>query len=188
MLDIAGKKRDELPMEVRHRLQFLRGDVTDLHLGGKFSLVMIPSAFHFCISEEQQLKCLESVKRHMADTAVFVLDLRPGLVDEGAGEWSDSPVTLDGRTVRRYGTYSTDLRRRVQDRTLTVKVRHEDGRVDTIQTEQAVATLSDEDADALLSISNLEVLEEYGDWDFSPYSPGMRRRILVLRSGSSAHS
>lgn len=188
MLDIAGKKRDELPLEIRHRLQFLRGDVTDLHLGGRFPLVIIPSAFHFCISEEQQLNCLESVKRHMIDTAVFVLDLRPGLVNEGDGEWSDSPVSLDGRTIRRYGTYSTDLKRRVQDRTLTVEVRHEDGSVIKIETEQGVATMSDEDADALLSISNLEVLEEYGDWDFSPYSPGMRRRILVLKSVDSAHS
>ncbi|MFW9944723.1 MAG: class I SAM-dependent methyltransferase [Candidatus Sifarchaeia archaeon] len=188
MLDIAGKKRDELPLEVRHRLQFLRGDVTGLHLGGKFPLVIIPSAFHFCISEDQQLKCLESVKRHMSDTAVFVLDLRPGLVSEGAGEWSDSPVTLDDRTVRRYGTYSTDLERRVQERTLTVEVRHDDGQVDVTQTEQAVATLSDEDANVLLSMSGFEVMEEYGDWDFSPYSPGMRRRILVLKSVDSAHS
>jgi len=182
MLDVAGKKRDELSLEVRHRLQFLRGDVTDLHLGGKFPLVIIPSAFHFCISEEQQLKCLKSAKSHMSDTAVFVLDLRPGLATEGDGEWSDSPVRLDGRTVKRCGTYSTDIGRRVQHRTLTVEVRHDDGRVDMIQTEQAVATLSDDDADALLSMSNLEVIEEYGDWDFSPYSPGMRRRILVLKS------
>ncbi len=181
MLAIAARKRDELPLEVRYRLQFLRGDVTDLHLGGRFPLVIIPSAFHFCISEEQQLKCLETVKNHMSDTAVFVLDLRPGLATDGDGEWSDAPVRLDGITVKRYGTYNTDIGRRVQHRTLTVEVVHEDGTVETIQTEQAVATLMDEEADALLSITGFEVIEEYADWDFGPYVPGMRRRILVLK-------
>jgi hypothetical protein len=53
-----------------------------------------------------------------------------------------------------------------------------------IETENAVALIDNKEADRLLRISGFDVLEEYGDWDFKPYGPGMRRRILVLRSKS----
>jgi ubiquinone/menaquinone biosynthesis C-methylase UbiE len=62
--------------------------------------------------------------------------------------------------------------------------RHLDEDGVTIETENAVALIDDKEADRLLQLSGFEVLEEYGDWDFRPYSPGMRRRILVLQSKS----
>jgi hypothetical protein len=62
-----------------------------------------------------------------------------------------------------------------------MEIKHPNGETRSIQGESVDAMIFDREADLLLRLSGFEVLEEYGDWDFQPYSTGMKTRILVLR-------
>jgi ubiquinone/menaquinone biosynthesis C-methylase UbiE len=184
MLRVARAKASNLPDNVRSPISFLKGDVTDLDLQQKFPLVIIPSSFRFCLTTEQQLACLSSAKRHLAEDGVFILDLYPGTAQDEKGEWSEDAHTTDGKHVKRTGVFVTDRSNHIQRRSFILEIADSDGEIWTIETENAVALIDDKEADRLLQLSGFEVLEEYGDWDFGPYSPGMRKRILVLRSKS----
>ena len=185
MLKVARAKASNLPGNVRSPVSFLRGDVTDLDLQQEFPLVIIPSSFRFCLTTEQQLACLSSVRRHLTEDGVFILDLYPGDGQQEEGEWSEDAHTTKGRHVKRSGRFVADLSNQIQHRTFILEITDSDGETWTIETENAVALIDDKEADRLLQLSGFEVLEEYGDWDLKPYSPGMRRRILVLRSKPS---
>ncbi len=183
MLKVARAKASNLPDNVRSPVSFLKGDVTDLDLQQRFSLVIIPSSFRFCLTTEQQLACLSSVRRHLTEEGAFILDLYPA--QDEKGEWSEDAHTTDGRHVKRSGVFVTDFSNQIQRRTFILEITDSDGEIWTIETENAVALIDDKEIDRLLQLSDFEVLEEYGDWDLRPYSPGMRKRILVLRSKSS---
>jgi len=185
MLSVAQAKASNLPYNVRSPVSFLKGDITDLDLQQRFSLVIIPSSFGFCLTTEQQLACLSSARRHLTQDGAFILDLYPGTVQDEKGEWSEDAHTTDGRHVKRSGVFITDLSNQIQRRTFILEITESDGETWTIETENAVALIDDKEADRLLQLSGFEVLEEYGDWDSGPYSPGMRKRILVLQSKSS---
>ncbi len=184
MLKVARAKASNLPDNMRSPVSFLKGDVTDLDLQQEFPLVIIPASFRFCLTTEQQLACLSSVRRHLAEDGVFILDLYPGDGLQEKGEWSEEARTTNGRHVKRSGLFVADFSNRIQYRTFILEITDSDGETWTIETENAVALIDDKEADRLLQLSGFEVLEEYGDWDFGPYSPGMRRRILVLQSKS----
>ncbi|MCK5302324.1 MAG: class I SAM-dependent methyltransferase [Candidatus Thorarchaeota archaeon] len=188
MLKVAREKASNLPGNVRCPVSFLRGDVTDLDLQQKFPLVIIPSSFRFCLTTEEQLECLSSAKRHLTEDGVFILDLYPGDGQQEEGEWSEEAHTTSGRHVKRSGRFVADFSKQIQYRTFILEITESDGETWTIETENAVALINDKEADRLLRLSGFEVLKEYGDWDFKPYSPGMRRRILVLRARSSDRS
>ena len=185
MLKVARAKANNLPGNVRSPVSFLRGDVTDLDLQQSFPLVIIPSSFRFCLTTEQQLACLSSARRHLTEDGVFILDLYPGDGQQEKGEWSEDAHTTDGRHVKRSGGFVADFSNQIQRRTFILEITDLDGETWTIETENAVALIDDKEADRLLQLSGFEVLKEYGDWDFKPYSPGMRKRILVLRAKSS---
>jgi SAM-dependent methyltransferase len=94
---------------VRARTSLLHGDMREFDLGQRFALITIPfRAFQHLLTVEDQIACLTSVRRHMADGGRFIVDLfNPSLemlVDAKLGEEfdSDPPFTLpDGRTVQR---------------------------------------------------------------------------------------
>jgi ubiquinone/menaquinone biosynthesis C-methylase UbiE len=182
MLNVARAKARNLPDNVRSPVSFLKGDITDLDLQQEFPLVIIPSSFRFCLTTEQQLACLSSARRHLTEDGVFILDLYPGDGLQEKGEWSEDAHTTDGRHVKRSGVFVTDFSNQIQRRIFILEIVDSDGETWTIETENAVALIDDKEADRLLQLSGFEVLKEYGDWDSRPYSPGMRRRILVLRS------
>ena len=186
MLKVARAKASNLPDNVRSPVSFLKGDITDLDLQQRFPLVIIPSSFRFCLTTEQQLACLNSAKKHLDEDGVFILDLYPGNGQQEKGDWYEGAHTTDGRHVTRSGVFVTDFLNQIQYRTFILEITDSDGETWTIETENAVALIDDKEADHLLQLSGFEVLEEYGDWDFGSYSPGMRRRILVLQLTSPA--
>jgi SAM-dependent methyltransferase len=99
------------PNDVQARVSLVHADMRDFDLGRTFALVTIPfRAFQHLLTVEDQIACLTSVRRHMADGGRFIVDLfNPWLevlVNKPLGEEfdTDPPFTLpDGRTVQRRG-------------------------------------------------------------------------------------
>lgn len=66
MLARCSHKHAQLPKETRERLHLLQGDMTRFDLGEKYRVVIIPfRPFQHLLETEQQISCLESVRRHL---------------------------------------------------------------------------------------------------------------------------
>lgn len=182
MLESAQKKADSLPDDVQSRVSFLEGDFRSFELQRRFPLVIIPFSFQYCLTTDQQLACLSSIKKHLVDDGMFILDLYPETGQEEKKKKPKERRTLDGKTVKISTASVTDFSNLIHRRTTTVEIKHPNGETRSIQGESTDAMIFDREADLLLRLSGFKVLEEYGDWDFQPYSLGMKKRIMVLRT------
>ena len=182
MLKVARKKADSLPDDVRSRVSFLEGDFRNFELQRRFPLVIIPFSFQYCLTTDQQLACLSSIKKHLTDDGVFILDLYPETCQKKRKKKPKKRCAVDGTTATISIASATDFSSQIRRRTITVEIKHPNGETKSIQGESAAAMIFNREADLLLRLSGFEVLEEYGNWDFQPYGSGMTKRILVLRT------
>lgn len=132
MLDVAREKSVGIP-----NVRWVEGDMRSFELGETFGLVIIPGhSFQFMLTPEDQVACLECIKRHLAPGGVLVVHLdhqdigwlgdllmEKGGVFETAGElmhpktgrlirtsraWSYEPSTQTASTVTVWGEIGTD--------------------------------------------------------------------------------
>jgi len=75
MLHRAVAKRHALRREARERVHLVQGDMTQFDLGEKFRSIIIPfRPFQHLLEVEQQIRCLQCVKQHLAPNGRLVLD------------------------------------------------------------------------------------------------------------------
>jgi ubiquinone/menaquinone biosynthesis C-methylase UbiE len=181
MLEIAQEKLQNLPETVQSRVTFHHGDITDFNLGQKFSMIIIPSAFKFLLTSDDQLACLKCTRDHLQEDGVFILDLYPGEIFEEDGAYTTYPSEIDGTMVTKSYKFYNDLDTQLRRTEVIVEITHPRGDVERIETESMTAIITAQEGDRLLKLASLQVVEEYGGWDFSPFKLGSWRRILVLR-------
>jgi ubiquinone/menaquinone biosynthesis C-methylase UbiE len=71
MLEIAREKSAELPY-----VRWVQGDMKSFELGQTFGLVIIPGhSFQFMLTPEDQIACLECIKRHLVPGGMLVVHL-----------------------------------------------------------------------------------------------------------------
>jgi SAM-dependent methyltransferase len=72
MLERCNQKRTALSTEARERVHLVQGDMTRFDLGEKFRLVIIPfRPMQHLLEIEQQISCLESVRKHLRARSAF---------------------------------------------------------------------------------------------------------------------
>ncbi len=181
MLEIAREKLQKLPETVQSRVTLHHGDISDFNLDQKFSMIIIPSAFRFLLTTDDQLACLRCVRDHLHDEGVFILDLYPGDFFDETGEYTTSPVEIEGAKVTKSYKHSNDIDTYLRRTEVVVEIVHPTGDVERIETESTTALITTQEADSLLKLADFQVVEEYGGWDFSQYKDDSSRRILILR-------
>ncbi|MGD2175622.1 MAG: class I SAM-dependent methyltransferase [Candidatus Brocadiaceae bacterium] len=114
MLRKCREKLAREPAEVRARVRLVTEDMTGFDLGAEFGLITTPfRPFQHLVAVEQQLACLECVRKHLAPDGRFILDVfNPDprkLTDPTALEEREDFADLrlpDGRTLRRTHRFS----------------------------------------------------------------------------------
>ncbi|MFX1607041.1 MAG: class I SAM-dependent DNA methyltransferase [Promethearchaeota archaeon] len=182
MREIAQEKLQKLSEDVRSRVTFHKGDITDFNLDQTFPLIIIPSSFKFLLTIDDQIACLRCVRSHLQDDGVFILDLYPGEAFEEDGAFTTAPIEIDGAMVTKSYRYSNDLNTQLRHWDVVVEVKKPDGTVERIETQSITSLFFPREIDLLLELAGFQVLEEYGNWDFSSYNTNTFRRILVLRA------
>lgn len=77
MLKIARRKSDGLP-----NIHWVRGDMRTLELNQSFGLIIVPGhSFQFMLTPEDQVKTLETFKRHMDRDGILIVHLDHQSVD-----------------------------------------------------------------------------------------------------------
>jgi SAM-dependent methyltransferase len=181
MMAIAREKLANAPKVVQSRVVLHHGDITNFNLNQKFPLIVIPSSFKFLLTTDDQLACLRCVRDHLQDNGVFILDLYPGEAFEKDGTSTTDPVEIDGKRITQTFRYSNDLNTQTRTWDVIVKIEHQSGEVETIETQLITALIMPREGNLLLKLAGFEIVEEFGGWDFAPYEPDSRRRILILR-------
>ncbi len=183
MLEIAQEKLRQLPEDVQSRVSLNHGDITNFQLDKKFAMVIIPWAFKFLLTTDDQLACLRQVRKHLADDGVFILDLYPREATD-MPEAETHTAEIDGATITKTYTYSTDLITQLRHTDAVVEVAYPDGKTERLETKSIVSVILPREADLLVRTAGFKIAEEYGENDFSAYKPEDWKRVLVLRKDS----
>ncbi|MFQ5342495.1 MAG: class I SAM-dependent methyltransferase, partial [Anaerolineae bacterium] len=189
MLSVCREKLSRESEEVQSRVQLVYADMRQFDLGREFALATIPfRPFQHLITVEDQLACLNSIRRHLVAGGRLVLDLfnpsLPFLVDEQRlEEVGDEPefTMPDGRkVVRRHRIASRDLFNQVQEAELIYYVTHPDGREERLVHDFPMRYLFRFEAEHLLARAGFQVEELYADYDRSPYGSKYPGELIFI--------
>lgn len=178
MLAICRKRLESEPKVVQSRVQLVQADMRQFSLSQFFRLATIPfRPFQHLTTVADQLSCLASIRRHLVDDGLLILDLfNPWLeflVNRPIGEeFGDEPEfsTPDGRRiVRRHKTVTQDRFNQVNQFELLYYVTHPDGREERLIHAFSMRYLFRFEAEHLLARAGFAVEHVYADFDKSPY-------------------
>jgi SAM-dependent methyltransferase len=189
MLDVCRKRLSREPDEVQARAQLVEGDMRAFDLGQTFPLVTTPfRPFQHLTTVADQLACLSSIRRHLADGGRLILDIfNPSLEaltrDNVGEEFGDEPAftTPDGRQViRRHKIVSRDLFRQMLQVEMIYYVTHPDGREGRLVHAFAMRYLFRYEAEHLLARAGFEIEHLYADFDKSPYGSKVPGELIFV--------
>ncbi len=103
MLERARRRFERLE-SARGTVRFVRGDMADLDVRGRFGTILVPfRSFHHLVSADRQLAALRGIRRRLAPGGLAVVDLfKPDLTYFGAIE-GKTKISYE-RTRRETGT------------------------------------------------------------------------------------
>jgi SAM-dependent methyltransferase len=194
MLDVCRRRLGDEPAEVRARARLVQADMRTFDLGRAFTLVTVPfRPFQHLLSVGDQLACLRTIRRHLADDGALILDLFNPSLDALANprlgeEVGDEPEFRmpDGRRVtRRHRTVAEDRFNQVNRYELVYYVTHPDGREERLVHGFSLRYLFRFEAEHLLARAGFEVERLYSGYDKREYGshyPG--ELVFVARKGA----
>jgi len=189
MLAVCRQRLRAEPEAVQSRVLLAQADMRGFQLGRAFTLVTIPfRPFQHLLTVEDQLSCLASVRRHLVDGGILILDVfnpsLDALVNRPLGdEVADEPeFTLpDGRRVtRRHKTVAHDRSQQVNDFELVYDVKHPGGREERLVHAFRLRYLFRFEAEHLLARAGFAVEHLYGGYDKSEYGSTYPGELLFV--------
>lgn len=188
MLDICRRKLKEEDAEIRERVTLIDGDMRNLNLDRKFSLITTPfRSFQHLETVEDQLRTLENIRRHLDDEGVFILDLfNPSMkyiLDESRREeFGDEPSfdLPDGRRVtRKFRNPSVDLAKQLINCEMIYHMEHPDGKKERKVHSFKMRYIFRYEAEHLLERSGFSVLEVLGAFNGSPFGTSWPGELII---------
>ena len=189
MLEVCRQRLHEESEGVRGHVRLVEADMRTFDLGSRFTLATIPfRPFQHLITVEDQLSCLASIRRHLVDNGVLILDLfNPSLdflVNRPVGEELDEEppfVTPDGRKViRRQKTVAIDRFQQVGHYELIHYVSHPDGRQERLVQAFPMRYLFRFEAEHLLARAGFTLEHVYADFEKNPYGSKYPGELLIV--------
>jgi SAM-dependent methyltransferase len=194
MLAVCDRKLQDEPREVRSRVRLLQADMRQFELSQRFALVVIPfRPFQHLVEVDEQLACLECIRRHLQDDGKLIVDVfNPSLTaltraNLGVEEVAEPEFTLpDGRrVVRRQKIAARDLFKQVISVELIYYVTYPDGRSERLVHAFSMRYFFRYEMEHLLERGGFTVEALYGNYEREPYdSTDPAELIFVARKRS----
>lgn len=197
MLNQLRSKLAKEPQEVRERVELVQGDMADFELGRRFGLVIAPfRAFQHVLDSAQQRHCLERVAAHLLPDGLYVhnsfnpnLEYIVSAVNQ-AGTWKQVTEFADedtGQVVLRYVQLRPDPAEQRHAIRWKYEVYDSAGALqETLIEDMALRWLYRWEAEYLLELCGLEIVEAYGDFDKRPLNEQANELIYVCRRRTEA--
>lgn len=191
MLAQAETKRADYDSEIGNRIEFIRGDMVELALDRRFSLVILPGrAFQHLTTPQEQRATLTNIAEHLDPGGGLVMNLfDPNLLLclPGARPPSDEELAHDpasGRRFRRnFLARETDPPRQLFTETIRIDALDSDNRV--IESEETAWSLRwsyQQEMHYLLELVGFTVEALYSDFIGSPPAYGLEQ-VWIARRG-----
>jgi SAM-dependent methyltransferase len=189
MLKICRQKLESETPEVRNRVKLVNADMRDFELASKFSLVTITfGPFNSLLSVEEQISCLNNIKRHLRENGallfdVFYPDLRELLVNKGMEiVRAKTPFEMpDGRSVIwgiRYD--SVDHNRQVIHEELFYNIRYPDGHEEQMVYPESLRYFFRFEVEHLLARTGFRVESVYAGFNKEPFGSQYPSELIFL--------
>ena len=189
MLAVCRQRLQEEADPVRARVRLVEADMRSFDLDTRFTLATIPfRPFQHLLTVEDQLLCLASIRRHLVDNGVLILDLfNPSLdflVNRPIGEELDEEppfTTPDGRKViRRQKTVAINRFEQIGHYELIHYVSHPDGRQERLVQAFPLRYLFRFEAEHLLARAGFTLEHVYADFEKNPYGSKYPGELLMV--------
>jgi SAM-dependent methyltransferase len=181
--DMLYVLRENMEPDLGGQVELVQGDMAAFELGRRFRLVIMPCNTFTTLSTAQRRATLECVRQHLEPRGLFAASLpNPALLRRlplrSEAEVEESfPHPLDGEPVQ----VSSGWERSKQSLTIYWHYDHllPDGRVERVSMQASHALIPLEVCQAELEVAGLDLVECYGDFDRSPYSPDAPSLVLL---------
>jgi SAM-dependent methyltransferase len=194
MLSVCREKLSHELNDVQSKVVGLvQGDMRTFDLSRKFNLVTIPfRPFQHLLTVEDQLSCLENIRKHLAPGGQLVLDIfNPSLLfltdERYLQEHGEEPefITADGRrVVRRARIAWRDYFNQITHNELIYYVTHPDAREEQFVHRFPMRYLFKFEVEHLLARCDFEVQAVYADYDKSPYGSKYPGELIVMATAT----
>lgn len=183
--------REKLQLEtkqVQDRVQLVRSDMRSFDVGSDFALVTLPfRPFQHLVEVEDQLACLDSIRRALRTGGRLVLDLfNPSIpkLNEPLGEvvFTEDPFTMpDGRiVVRKHRFVDRDLFGQVNTIDLIHAITWPDGRYEEDVWQFRMRYFFRYEIEHLVERAGFRFEAIYADYDRSPYGSKYPGDLIVV--------
>ena len=187
MLERAAEKRATLQREARERVHLNQGDMTQFELGEKFRSVVIPfRPFQHLLETEQQMACLNCVKKHLAPEGRLIVDFfqtdpermhDPKFLNESPLVAYDLPGGRHVALSERVAAFHRALQR--NDVEMIFRVTHADGKQERLVMEWTLRYFFRYEVEHLLARCGFRLESLCGNFDGSPLADNSPEMIFV---------
>ena len=190
MLERAAAKRLAIPREARERLHLVQGDMTSFDLGEKFRSIIIPfRPFQHLLELDQQIRCLQCVKRHLAQNGRLIVDFfqtdpermhDPKYCQESLLIEYDLPGGRHVALSERVASFHRALQR--NDVEMIFDVRHANGATEHLVMAWTLRYFFRYEVEHLLARCGFNLEATYGSFDGAPLADTSPEMIFVASS------
>lgn len=185
MLKELNNKISRLDDNYKNNIKTSQADMTEFNMDEKFDLIIFPGmAFLSLTNNEQRIKCLECVKKHINENGKIIIDLfnpNPDKLDctnveRIDFEYFDSEI---GHTVRKTSIQQKhDRENQIIWMKYILKILNGHELVNQIEDEFKLGYLFDEQARNLFKSVGLNLCNVYGGYDFSKVAEENKRMMI----------
>lgn len=188
-LEVLQAKLAICPPQVSDRIQFILGDMRTISMPTRYDLIIMPfRTFQHLLTVEDQVLCIQNLRRHMAPAGRILLDMFnpsiPFLASTNLGEfWQESLIFLDDETTCRVlqQVYARDFVTQTQDCEERFEVTRGHSSDPEIFSWRYTARYTFRwELEHLVVRCGLEVEAVWGDFDFSDFGLKYPGEILML--------
>ena len=191
MLTRARVRLDEESEVVQNRVTLIEADMTEFEIsprksGGHYTLIIIPYNTFLHLNPQQAKAALKQILKHLAPNGQLFIDLiNPFAIAETAdneefsfeGEYNDPE---SGNHLLQFASNRLDT----ETQTLHIKWAYDSAKPDGSRAERTIVKSSyyyryPHQLTLLLEQTGFKIIAVYGDYNYSPFSEGSNRFLLL---------
>jgi ubiquinone/menaquinone biosynthesis C-methylase UbiE len=180
MINEFKEKLNKESPEVQKRITLFQADMTEFSINKKYPLIIIPfRAFQLLTLEDQTIKCLASIYKHLTDDGIFIINvykpythLDETWVQPEKEDWTKTDLNT-GITIRRTNIKKRiDVINQINYPELIYYVTDANGKQEKFIEKLAMKYYYEDQLRELLLVSRFKIVEECGYYDERPIHEG----------------
>ena len=179
MLKQFELKMKYLPTAVAERIHLIHGDMSHFSLDQTFPLIILPNrSFQLLLEEPLEKECLKSIKRHLTDDGIFIIDIGNFIPNKKAEKnWVNMEEHFDwenidprtGFTIKRsHIKKEIDMVGQIIFPHKIYRIIKQNHEVDKVTKDSPWKYFFPHQIRNLLTSSGFEILNEWGSYDQAP--------------------